>query len=173
MCSSFEATVEFREIESFLKYFESVRTRTRNLAVYVPEEYLEWRSAEGRFSSGDLLRHIAAAERWMWAENARLNPSKYPGHGQELASGLDQVLSYMDSAHSETIKILRDLTPEQLQQRCETVGGTKIRVWKWLRLMVEHEIHHRGQLYELLGQLGVEVPPLYGLTEPEVKKRSS
>ena len=79
----------------------------------------------------------------------------------------------MDSAHSEPIKILRDLTPEQLQQRCETVGGTKIRVWKWLRLMVEHEIHHRGQLYELLGQLGVEVPPLYGLTEPEVKKRSS
>ncbi|HBV06150.1 MAG TPA: DinB family protein, partial [Gemmatimonadetes bacterium] len=38
---------------------------------------------------------------------------------------------------------------------------------------VEHEIHHRGQLYELLGQLGVETPPLYGLTEPEVKKRSS
>jgi uncharacterized damage-inducible protein DinB len=100
-------------------------------------------------------------------------PSKYPGHGQELASGLDEVLGYMDRAHSETLTILRNLTPEQLQQRCETVGGTHIRVWKWLRLMVEHEIHHRGQLYELLGQLGVKVPPLYGLTETEVKQRSS
>ncbi len=47
-----------------------------------------------------------------------------------------------------------------------------MRVWKWLRLMVEHEIHHRGQLYEMLGQMGVETPPLYGLTEPEVRERS-
>ncbi len=38
--------------------------------------------------------------------------------------------------------------------------------------MVEHEIHHRGQLYELLGQLGVDAPSLYGLTEPEVRARS-
>ena len=165
--------MEFKEIAPFLVYFESVRKRTHNLAVCVPEEHLEWRPSEGRFSAGDLLRHIAAAERWMWAENARLMPSKYPGHGQELASGLDEVLGYMDRAHSETLTILRNLTPEQLQQRCETVGGTHIRVWKWLRLMVEHEIHHRGQLYELLGQLGVKVPPLYGLTETEVKQRSS
>jgi uncharacterized damage-inducible protein DinB len=164
--------VEFQEIDPFLRYFESVRGRTRNLAAFVPEAHLEWRSAEGRFSPGDLIRHIAAAERWMWAENALLRPSQYPGHGTELASGKDAVLAYMDRAHAETVDILRGLTPEQLELRCETVGGIEMRVWKWLRLMVEHEVHHRGQLYELLGQLGVDTPPLYGLTEPEVRARS-
>lgn len=34
--------------------------------------------------------------------------------------------------------------------------------------MPEHEIHHRGQIYAMLGMLDVEVPPLYGLTEREV-----
>jgi uncharacterized damage-inducible protein DinB len=38
--------------------------------------------------------------------------------------------------------------------------------------MVEHEVHHRGQLYLYLGMLGVPTPPLYGLTSEEVKARS-
>lgn len=160
-------------IESFLSYFESVRKRTRHVATHVPAEHLEWRPAPGRFSAGDLVRHIAASERWMWAENAVLRPSRYPGHGPELASGKDAVLEYLDRAHAETVEILRGLTPEQLELRCETVGGIEMRVWKWLRLMVEHEIHHRGQLYERLAQLGADAPPLYGLTEPEVRARSS
>jgi uncharacterized damage-inducible protein DinB len=44
--------------------------------------------------------------------------------------------------------------------------------WKWLRLMVEHEIHHRGQVYLYLAILGVPTPPLYGLTSEEVRARS-
>ena len=38
--------------------------------------------------------------------------------------------------------------------------------------MVEHEIHHRGQLYLLLSMLGVATPPIYGLTSEEVRARS-
>ncbi len=38
--------------------------------------------------------------------------------------------------------------------------------------MIEHEIHHRGQIYLYLAMLDVPTPPLYGLTEEEVKARS-
>jgi uncharacterized damage-inducible protein DinB len=38
--------------------------------------------------------------------------------------------------------------------------------------MVEHEAHHRGQLYMMLSMLGVATPPLYGLTEEEVRAKS-
>jgi hypothetical protein len=34
--------------------------------------------------------------------------------------------------------------------------------------MVEHEIHHRGQVYIYLSLLGVATPPLYGLTSEQV-----
>jgi uncharacterized damage-inducible protein DinB len=54
-----------------------------------------------------------------------------------------------------------------------TPAGTPITVWKWLRAMVEHEAHHRGQIYLMLGMLGVETPPLYGLTSEEVRARSA
>ncbi len=38
--------------------------------------------------------------------------------------------------------------------------------------MVEHEVHHRGQLYLMLGMVGVETPPIFGLTSEEVHARS-
>jgi uncharacterized damage-inducible protein DinB len=38
--------------------------------------------------------------------------------------------------------------------------------------MIEHEVHHRGQIYLYLAMLEIPTPPLYGLTEEEVKKRS-
>jgi uncharacterized damage-inducible protein DinB len=53
-----------------------------------------------------------------------------------------------------------------------TPGGATITVWKWLRAMVEHEIHHRGQLYLYLSLLEVQTPPIYGLTSEEVMERS-
>jgi uncharacterized damage-inducible protein DinB len=149
-----------------------VRKRTRAVAESIPEDRLEWRSTEGRFTPGDIVRHIGAAERWMWAENVRGHPSRYPGHGPELAEGKAAVLDHLERMQDETTEIIAALDPEALRARCKTVGGIDVTVWKWLRLMVEHQIHHRGQLYELLGSMGVETPSLYGLTEPEVRARS-
>ena len=164
--------MEITCVESFLRYFEGVRARTRRVVECVPEQDLEWRPAEGRFSCGDLIRHIAATERYMFTENVSGRPSAYPGHGRELATGLPAVLAYFDRLHEESITIAGALTPEDLQRRCVTPAGTEIRVWKWLRAMVEHEVHHRGQLYSLLADLGVATPPIYGLTEPEVLENS-
>jgi len=64
--------------------------------------------------------------------------------------------------------LIAALTPEQLQASCTTVAGAEVPVWLLLRVMLEHEIHHRGQLYTLLGLLGAPRPPLFGLTEREV-----
>ena len=146
--------------------------RTRAVVACIPPEELERAPAPGRFTPGDIARHIAAAERWMWGENVRLLPSRYPGHGPELARGKEAVLAYLDRMQDETAAIVGELSSDDLLRKCATVGGIEITVWKWLRLMMEHQIHHRGQLYEILGRLGVETPPLYGLRETEVRARS-
>ena len=39
--------------------------------------------------------------------------------------------------------------------------------------MIEHEAHHRGQMYTYLGILGVPVPSLYGLNEGQLKSLSA
>lgn len=165
--------MEIRTIEPFLDYFGRIHERTRRVAACIPPEQLEWRPREGAFSFGDLLRHLAAIERWMFAENVAGRPSRYPGHGPELADGYAPVMEYVDRMHAEAMEIFRALTPDALQARCTTPGGASMPAWKWLRAMVEHEIHHRGQIYLMLNLLGVPTPPLYGLTSEEVRERSA
>ncbi|MEN8374028.1 MAG: DinB family protein [Gemmatimonadota bacterium] len=164
--------MEINDLDTFLDYWRKVRGRTERVLALVPADELEWRLADGRFSFGDLARHLGAIERWMFAENVKGRQSRYPGHGRGLADGVDEVWAFMARMHAEALEIFASLTREELEARCETPGGVRLRTWKWLRSMVEHEAHHRGQIYMMLGVLGVSTPPMYGLTSEEVKARS-
>ena len=156
----------------FVEYWKGVRARTERAIDRIPESDLEWTYAEGRWTPGDIVRHLAGIERDMYAENVSGRPSRYPGHGRELAEGLDAVKEYHHRKHEEALALFSALTPAQLAGKCVTPAGTPITTYKWLRAMVEHEAHHRGQLYMMLGMRGVSVPPMYGLTEEEVRARS-
>ena len=165
--------MEIHEIGPFLDYFGSVRARTRRVVACIPTDRMEWAHQPGRWTLGDLVRHLGAIERWMFAENAARRPSRYPGHGPEVTMGYDSPLAYLDAMHEESLAIFRALTPEDLQARCVTPGGAELPVWKWLRAMIEHEAHHRGQIHLMVSMLGISAPPLYGLTEEEVQRRSA
>jgi uncharacterized damage-inducible protein DinB len=154
-------------------YFDKVRQRTMRVVACVPPDRVDWAIKEGKFTLGDLMRHLASAERFMFAENAQRKPSRYPGHGKELADGYDAIVAFMRAKHEEAMAIFGALTEDDLNAKCMTPGGAEITVWKWMRLMIEHEIHHRGQIYLYLAMLDVPAPPLYGLTEEQVKERSS
>ena len=164
--------MEIRTIGPFLEYYEKVRARTLRVVACIPPERFDWTYREGKFTFADLLRHLGAIERYMFAENARLRPSRYPGHGRELADGPEEVLAFLARMHAESMEIFAGLSDADLEERCMTPGGAEMAVWKWLRAMVEHEVHHRGQLYLYLSILELPTPPLYGLTSEEVSARS-
>src|SRR5262252_5629139 len=165
--------MEINTIGPFLEYYEKIRQRTLKVIERIPPDRIDWTYKEGKFTFADLIRHIASIERYMYAENAQLKPSRYPGHGRELADGVENVMAFFNHLHQESIAIFSKLSAEDLQKKCVTPGGTPITVWKWLRAMVEHEIHHRSQIYVYLGMLGIQTPPIYGLTSEEVRERSS
>ena len=165
--------MEIRTVQSFLDYFERIRERTRRVIRCIPQEHLDWTYREGKFTLADLVRHIAATERFMFVEQVcGSGSSRYPGHDKSLADGYDQVLAYFERCHSESMTMLRALTDEELQRPVTTPGGAPMASWKWLRSMIEHEVHHRGQIYLYLSMLNIDTPPLYGLTSEEVKRRS-
>ena len=164
--------MEITTIDTFLAYYERVRERTIRVVNAIPPEHIEWTYREGKFTIGDLIRHIATIERYMYAENARFKPSAYPGCGPELASGYENILTFFDRMHQESMEIFSALRDEDLQRKCVTPGNVSITLWKWLRAMIEHEVHHRGQLFIYLGMLEQPVSPLYGLTAEQVQERS-
>lgn len=165
--------MEIRDPDGFFRYFENIRSRTLRVIGEIPPERIDWRPAPGAFSFADLIRHLGAMERWMFAENVAGRPSRYAGHGPDLADGYDDVFGYLQRMHREAMEIFSRLEPADLERPCTTPGGATMAVWKWLRAMIEHEVHHRGQIFLMLRLSGVPTTPLYGLTSEEVVRRSS
>lgn len=163
--------MEIQTIQPFLHYWKNVRERTIRVARCIPPDKIDWKYAEGKFTLGDLLRHLAVSERYMWAETVQGHASRYTTHGKELADGYENVMAFVERLHGESMEIFGKLSDQDLQRKCKTPDNAPITTWKWLRLMPEHEIHHRGQIYLYLGILGVPTPPLYGLTSEEARAR--
>jgi len=74
-------------MNELVSYFDRIRERTMRVVACVPPDRIDWTYKEGKFTFGDVMRHLASIERWMFAENALLRPSRYPGHGRDLADG--------------------------------------------------------------------------------------
>jgi uncharacterized damage-inducible protein DinB len=165
--------MQSQNLDVFLEYFDKVHQRTMRVARCIPADKLDWTYREGQFTLGDLVRHLGAIERYMYGETMQGKPSRYRGCGKELADDLDEVIQFKETMHRETVGIIRQLGAEAMDRKCTTPDGASITVWKWLRSMVEHEVHHRGQIYLCLSLLGVSTPPLYGLTSEQLTERAA
>ena len=157
-------------MQEFLKYLGNIRSRTMKVAELVPEERIDWTPADGAMSFGDLLRHIAVTGRWMFVETAMGRPSQYTTHGPEVAGTKAAILHLLEQTQSDSVACLGTLQPSALDERVLTPAGASLTRGKWLRAMVEHEVHHRGQLYLMLRMCGVPTPPIFGLTSEQVRE---
>ncbi len=164
--------MEIRDMGEFLNYFDKVHQRTMKVVRAIPPDQVDWQFRPGKFTLGDLARHIATANRYLFVEVARGQPSAYAGCGKHLAASHQEIVEFMEGLHREDLEILSALTPEDLNRKCLTPDAASITSWKWLRLMIEHEVHHRGQIYIYLALLEVPTPPLYGMTSEQVQARS-
>ncbi|HWA33516.1 MAG TPA: DinB family protein [Cyclobacteriaceae bacterium] len=114
--------MEINSIPPFIEYYKRIRFRTTEVIALIPEEKIEWTYAAGKFTFGDIIRHIAAIERYMYAENMMGKPSAYPGCGIALASGHHETIAFMSRLHLESLAIFASLSPANLQEKCVTPG---------------------------------------------------
>lgn len=164
--------MKIQTIQPFLEYYSTIRTRTKRLLAVVPEYAMDWSYKPGKFTIADHIRHIAAIERYMFAETIAGRPCTYRGCDASLADGHEAVMCFLDAMHEESTAIFSTLTDAALQEKCLTPAGTPITRWKWLRAMTEHEIHHRAQLYLYLNMLDITTPPMFGLSSEQIIEKS-
>src|SRR5271169_4986804 len=98
--------MQIPSIDGFLEYLDKVHQRTTRVVQCIPPDKLEWSFREGKFTLGDLVRHIAAIERYMFAETIQGQPSRYAGCGRELADGYEAVMTFRETLHTQTVEIL-------------------------------------------------------------------
>ena len=134
---------------------------------------MEWAPTEGAMTFGDLIRHLAVVERWMFVENVFGRPSRYASHGRELADGRDAVARrFFATCMRKACASSPGLPTRTSIDRRRRPAASRSPCGSGCAGMVEHEAHHRGQIYLMLRLCGVATPPIYGLTSEEVRRRA-
>lgn len=164
--------MEIKTIDGFLDYYQKTKDATRRLINVIPPDQLDFAYLSGKFTVADLIRHIAAIERHVFAEIALGNPPAYKGCGAELAEGYDEIVAYFNRMSAESVAIFKSLKAKDLTRKVTTMNGTETDLGSFLSALFVHEIHHRGALYIYLNMIGVKTPPVFGITEEQVKQFS-
>ncbi|MES2781143.1 MAG: DinB family protein, partial [Bacteroidota bacterium] len=87
--------MEINTINSFITYYERTREVTNRIIQVIPRDHLDWTYKSGKFTIGDIVRHIAAIERNLFMEVALQRPAAYKGCGKNLADGFDAIVAYV------------------------------------------------------------------------------
>ncbi len=155
-------------VTAFAEYWQRIHTRTREMVAAIPEDRLDWRPVEGEFSVAELVRHIASTRR-MNVVSATLGEGLYPGHDDRFGTSRRDLLHYLDASHAEVSNRLAGMRDDDLAEPRLSNQSGPYPAWNILMAMVEHEVHHRGQLAMYLTLLGIEAPALFGLHVEELR----
>ncbi|USG65498.1 DinB family protein [Brevibacillus ruminantium] len=148
--------------EVLISQFAGVRKRTLKYLQEMPADMMDWRPAPDKFSCGDIIRHLGSTER-MFYHAITENEWKYTGHGPEKGETLEAALHYLQDCHEAVLTGLQQLEPEQFNKKVKNLLGYEVSAWRIVMAMIEHEIHHRGQLSAYMQTNQVQPPQIFGL----------
>jgi len=146
------------EIESFVSNWNRIHKQTARVLQAAPADKLEWQPAVGMFTLRQLITHIPQAE--LMIARSALAGSMQKADLDLSNAGVEEIVNAFDRNHAELAEEVSKLTPEQVDEEVEAFGH-KMPRRVLLRVMTEHEIHHRGQLFTYLRLAGVEPPNIY------------
>lgn len=82
----------------------------------IPDELLEWKPSEDKFSIGDLLRHIASA-RLMFLGIFEHGSWTYTGHDTSNGASLEEISNYLESSQTKLTEGLLKIGNDVLSKR--------------------------------------------------------
>lgn len=157
-------------LDSFLKEYDGEMETTRRLLERLPADRLSWKPHPKSRSLGELATHVTELPRW----GLRIRKEEF-AVGSEKAPALTTAAEFLerfDANVRESRAAIAAFSDDELAREFSvTRGGQiffKLKKRSMLRrTLVNHLIHHRGQLTVYLRVLDVPLPPVYGPTADE------
>jgi uncharacterized damage-inducible protein DinB len=158
---------------SLLPEFDHEMNTTRALLERVPVEAAAWKPHPRSFSLGELAMHIATlptlGQSVMEEEELDLNPPGGPEYSLAAFESSAGLLETFDTAVRAVRAAIEVASDEELMEvwTMKSAGETILsrpRVAVLRVVMMNHIIHHRGQLSVYLRLQNVPLPSIYGPT---------
>ena len=159
--------------ESILPEFDRETATTRRLLERVPEDKAEWTPHVKSMSLGQLAMHIANLPQWASIALERTEFDTNPPDGARATSppfksALHLLEKYDANVGAARALLVRTTDAEFMVQWTLKNGGKALfsmpRVAVLRSFVLNHAVHHRGQLSVYLRLLDVPIPNIYGPT---------
>lgn len=156
-----------------LPEFKHEANNTRRVLERLTDEHFDWKPHEKSFSLGQLATHIAGLPHWLNiivttddfdlinAGFARGNDKTFEEVKQRFETNIKQAEESLSTASDELMKAVWILRKGDFKV-VEIPKVVAIR-----SMVINHSIHHRGELIVYMRLLGIKVPGLYGPSADE------
>jgi uncharacterized damage-inducible protein DinB len=112
---------------------------------------------ENGYSVGQIILHIAHEEYGEIQYGLTYEIDEFPpGFQEEEYQTIDSIKALLASVHNETTKYLETVADDELKNDFEAQWGETKPLIDFIAHVIEHEIHHRGELSLILGLFGRE-----------------
>jgi uncharacterized damage-inducible protein DinB len=157
--------------QAMLQEFDNEAKTTRRVLERVPADKLAWKPHPKSMSLGTLALHVASTPGVIIGWCAE-DETTFTGASSPQATSTAEILE----AHDASVKKMREMLPQigdEGMQRMWTAkaGGQTLMTMPKAALaraiVMNHWVHHRGQLSVYLRLLDVPVPSIYGPSADE------
>lgn len=156
---------------AMLPEFDDEMAATRRVLALVPDDQADWRPHPKSFTLGEIARHVANMALWgtMTIRHDEMDLASPEASRSMPFAGTDALLAEFDRSTTDFRGALAGTSDERMMAGWTLRHGshqifTLPRVGVLRTSVINHMIHHRGQLTVYLRMLDVPLPDLYGPT---------
>lgn len=146
---------------------------TRKMLERVPEDKFDWQPHEKSMKLGRLASHVAEISHWV---NAALTQDELDfatsDYKPETANSARDLVEIFDKTVGEAAGLLENVSDRDIMRKWRLRNGEKVffelpKIAVIRSMVLNHLIHHRGQLSVYLRLNDVPLPSVYGPTADE------
>jgi uncharacterized damage-inducible protein DinB len=155
----------FSDIKAFLKIYGGESATTSKVLGVLTDESLTREKAPDHNTLGDIAWHLASAAYYMLSQvGFNFDPAMAKKPEQLTAAAIKAMY---DKTCAEVLAQAATKTPEDVAKVYHVFNVMDWSMGTMLTVLLNHEIHHRGQLSVLMRQASLVVPSIYGPTKEQ------
>lgn len=156
--------------KTFAEELQHEAVVTRKMLERVPEDAFDWKPHEKSTALGRLAGHVAELP-GMVVPMVTADAMDFGDFRPFKPASVSELVEKFDNNVAEAVELLKNQSDEHLPRTWRIKSGEKVFLemsrGAFIRWLLSHIVHHRGQLSVYLRLRDVPLPPVYGPTADE------